>query len=91
MASNTYISNRTGPPHALKSMEEIGSRTGGKRPAVFLDYDGTLTPIVADPEKAVLSDAMRRVLDELSECLPVAVISGRDLPDVQRMVVLFGQ
>jgi trehalose 6-phosphate phosphatase len=86
MVPNTYISNTTSPPHALKSIEEIRTRTEGKKPAVFLDYDGTLTRIVNEPEKALLSDSMRRVLDELSECVPVAVISGRDLPDVQRMV-----
>jgi trehalose-phosphatase len=86
MVVTTLSSVTTGPPHALKSMEEIRSLTEGKTPAVFLDYDGTLTPIVADPEKAHLSDSMLRVLNELSENLRVAVISGRDLPDVQRMV-----
>jgi trehalose 6-phosphate phosphatase len=80
----------TVPPHALKSMDEIRSLTEGKTPAVFLDYDGTLTPIVADPEKAILSDAMRRVLKGLSERVPIAVISGRDLPDVQRMTSIQG-
>jgi trehalose 6-phosphate phosphatase len=78
------------PPHALKSMGEIRSRTEGKTIAVFLDYDGTLTPIVSDPEKATLSDAMRRVLKALSEGVPIAVISGRDLPDVQRMAGIQG-
>lgn len=82
---STLSSVATVPPHALKSMEKIRSRTEGKTIAIFLDYDGTLTPIVADPGKATLSEAMRRVLERLSERVPVAVISGRDLPDVQRM------
>jgi trehalose 6-phosphate phosphatase len=86
----TLSSVATVPPHALKSMKQIRSRTEGKTIAVFLDYDGTLTPIVADPEKAILSDAMRRVLKTLSERLPIAVISGRDLPDVQRMTGIQG-
>jgi trehalose 6-phosphate phosphatase len=31
----------------------------GRRPVLFLDYDGTLAPIVSDPAKAVLSDSTR--------------------------------
>ncbi len=80
----------TAPPHALNSMEEIRSRTGDKTIAVFLDYDGTLTPIVSDPEKAILSEPMRQVLKTLSGRIPVSVISGRDLLDVQRMTSLRG-
>ena len=86
----TLSSVATVPPRALKSMKEIRSRTEGKTIAVFLDYDGTLTPIVADPEMATLSDSMRRVLKALSERFPIAVISGRDLPDVQRMASIQG-
>lgn len=33
----------------------------GKEVAVFLDYDGTLSPIVEDPDKAYISDAVRVV------------------------------
>jgi len=28
----------------------------GKRIIIFLDYDGTLSPIVNDPERAFMSD-----------------------------------
>ena len=50
----------------------------GKRPAVFLDYDGVLTPIVDRPEDAVMTDAMRTVVRELATRCPVCVVSGRD-------------
>ena len=30
----------------------------GKEIVVFLDYDGTLSPIVDDPDKAYMSDAV---------------------------------
>jgi trehalose 6-phosphate phosphatase len=73
-------------PSALERFEEIVGKIENKGIAVFLDYDGTLTPIVDDPEKALLSDAMRDTLIELADHLPVAVISGRDRPDVQRLV-----
>lgn len=57
---------------------------------VFLDYDGTLTPIVETPDKAVLSDEMRALLQKLT-ALPacrVAVISGRGLADLKEKVKL---
>lgn len=33
---------------------------------LFLDYDGTLSPIVDQPEKAFMTDGMRPVLAEVS-------------------------
>lgn len=55
---------------------------------VLLDYDGTLTPIAARPERATLSAATRAVLQRLSRRpgVQVAVISGRALRDVKRQV-----
>ncbi len=53
--------------------------------ALFLDYDGTLTPIVARPELAVLDPATRAALGAVAERCFVAVVSGRDLDDVRAM------
>ncbi|MGB6286294.1 MAG: trehalose-phosphatase, partial [Xanthobacteraceae bacterium] len=61
-------------PSALNLIDEIISDAGGKRPAVFLDYDGTLTPIVSQPEDAWLSDSMRQTLRELAARAPVVAI-----------------
>ncbi|MBN3038577.1 MAG: trehalose-phosphatase [Candidatus Omnitrophica bacterium] len=72
------------------------SRTGkevflqGKKVAFFLDYDGTLTPIVKRPELAVMSEDMRKVITELSKLHTVAVISGRMREDVQKLVDIPG-
>lgn len=71
---------------ALDHVPDILASLRGKRIAVFLDYDGTLTPIVDDPEGALLPDSMKQTLVEMAKRLPVAVISGRDLPDVQKLV-----
>src|SRR5438128_1810884 len=71
-------------PSALEHVQEIAGRSG--RVAVFLDYDGTLTPIVSQPENAWLSDSMRQTLQELAARVPVAILSGRDLDDVRRRV-----
>jgi alpha,alpha-trehalase len=77
-------------PNALDRRDEIRRRLEGSTPAVFLDYDGTLTPIVERPEDAVLQDEARRAVQRLAERIPVAVISGRDLADVRRMVGVNG-
>ncbi|MBC5773285.1 trehalose-phosphatase [Pontibacter sp. KCTC 32443] len=60
----------------------------GKKPAVFLDYDGCLTPIVPRPEQAKLSDQMRDTLQRLSALCFVAVVSGRDRANVEQLVQL---
>src|SRR5438034_179822 len=63
-------------PSALEHVQEIAGRSG--RVAVFLDYDGTLTPIVSQPENAWLSDSMRQTLQELAAQTPVAILRGMD-------------
>jgi alpha,alpha-trehalase len=78
------------PPDALDHFHDIAARLPGRRPAIFLDYDGTLTPIVARPELAVLDRGMRQTVSELAELYPVAMISGRDRADVERLVGLPG-
>jgi trehalose-phosphatase len=75
-------------PDALENMDRIAQMMAGKKLAVFLDYDGTLTPIVMRPEDAVLSSSMRKKVQELSHIFPVAVISGRDRKDVKSLVGL---
>ncbi len=75
-------------PSIWSSEEEIKKRVKYTELAVFLDYDGTLTPIVDDPEDAVLETAMRDTLAELSKNTTVAIISGRDLPDLRQRLGL---
>ncbi len=49
---------------------------------IFLDYDGTLSPIVERPEDAVLSPDMRDILERVAARHRTAVISGRGLTDL---------
>ncbi|MEJ8804553.1 trehalose-phosphatase [Pontibacter sp. H249] len=72
-------------PSALQNIHEL---LGGKTPAVFLDYDGCLTHIVKDPNKAILSDGMRNTLQHLAQVCSVAIVSGRDRADVAKLVQL---
>jgi len=74
-------------PSALEAVEGLAAKMSEvARTAVFLDYDGTLTPIVGSPEQARLSDEMRATLLRLVERCDVAVISGRDLEDVRSLI-----
>nr|WP_237723989.1 trehalose-phosphatase [Rhodococcus sp. DK17] len=73
-------------PDALTSRHELTALLRVRRPAVFLDFDGTLAEIVSDPSEAVLIDGVAAELARLTRECPVAVISGRDLADVQARV-----
>src|SRR5262245_47996976 len=75
-------------PSALEHVQKIAR--SGERLAVFLDYDGTLTPIVSHPENALLSESMRQTLRSLAGRVPVAILSGRDLDDVRGRVHVDG-
>jgi len=75
-------------PSALQRVNDIYGRLAGRTLAVFLDYDGTLTPIVRRPEDAELSKNMRQIIGKLAAHCPVAIVSGRDLKDVRERVGL---
>src|SRR3989440_1806101 len=75
-------------PHALGEREALDRRFVGKQPAVFLDYDGTLTPIRDRPEDAMISASMREAVRRLAERVPVVVVSGRDRQVVQKLMGL---
>lgn len=75
-------------PSAIDRIEPLLASLTGSRPAIFLDYDGTLTPIVPRPEDAVLSPRMRSLLSRLGRAYCVAIVSGRDRKDVANLVGL---
>ncbi|KAK3285012.1 hypothetical protein CYMTET_7365 [Cymbomonas tetramitiformis] len=69
-------------------MESFKTLARGKRLAIFLDYDGTLTPIVKDPDRAFMSDESRASVKLLASQVPTAIISGRCLEKVVGFVQL---
>lgn len=73
-------------PSALDQVDAIVARLGRGRAAIFLDYDGTLTPIVDRPEDARLDAGVRETVAALARRHPLAVVSGRDLDDVRARV-----
>ncbi len=77
-------------PSALDRWDEIAARLDGRRPALFLDYDGTLSPIAPRPELATLPEETRDVLRRLAGRYPVVIVSGRGREDVAALVGLDG-
>jgi trehalose-phosphatase len=73
-------------PDALDSYGDVTAILDGQRPAVCLDFDGTLSPIVPDPDSAQLVDGAAEALARLAERCPVAILSGRDLADIRDRV-----
>jgi len=71
--------------------EELGQLLSSNHTlVVFLDYDGTLSPIVKNPDAAFLPEATRVALKELSAKYPTAIISGRSKEKVKQFVDLDG-
>jgi alpha,alpha-trehalase len=75
-------------PSVWSREEEVRQCLAGKMPAVFLDYDGTLTPIVEDHTKAMLAEEMRAAVALLARHCAVIIISGRDLAKLRELVGL---
>ena len=86
------VSVRTGDrrmsqlPDASEALDALGDR----RPAVFYDFDGTLSDIVDDPDAARPVAGAVQALQKLAAQCPVAVLSGRDLADVATRLGLPG-
>lgn len=81
--------NATDLPEFLSRWTAIARGTvRDRRLAVFLDYDGTLTPIVERPEDAILDDDMRERIKRLAGDCFVAIVSGRDVEFVREQVAL---
>lgn len=68
-------------------------RLQGKSLYIFLDYDGTLVPIreSPDPERSLLPESVGKVLASLrAKGYRIAIVSGRSLKDLKRMVGMSG-
>ena len=77
-------------PSAL-APELIDSLRGGTRSLVFfLDYDGTLAPIVDEPERAFISDQTRETIRRLATVHPVGLVSGRSVDKLRAFLQLDG-
>ncbi|OBH42154.1 trehalose-phosphatase [Mycobacterium intracellulare] len=73
-------------PDAMRALTDTADRLADRRPAVFFDFDGTLSDIVDDPDAARPVAGATEALAKLAVGCPVAVLSGRDLADVTNRV-----
>lgn len=83
-----FLRNSQTLPHLKHCENQILSDLQDKKIFLFLDYDGTLTPIVSDPRKAILSDRMREILFSLAKTdrITVGIVTGRALKSVKHFV-----
>lgn len=77
-------------PAVWRREDEIHRRIAGRRVALFLDYDGTLTPIVADHDKAVIDPEVRATVARLAAQCTVTIVSGRGLARLQELMPIDG-
>lgn len=80
---------RIGPVYFFGSdASDIASVLAGRNIALFLDFDGTLTPIQEDPTQCHLSEEATELLQLIanSDRHHVTVLSGRTLDDVKSRV-----
>uniref|UniRef100_A0A3Q7HV25 trehalose-phosphatase n=1 Tax=Solanum lycopersicum TaxID=4081 RepID=A0A3Q7HV25_SOLLC len=87
-ADVTYLSWMMKYPSALNCFQQIMRQARNKQIVIFLDYDGTLSPIVDDPDRAFMSNEMRSVVSNVAKYFPTAIISGRRRDKVYELVGL---
>ncbi|XP_023546716.1 probable trehalose-phosphate phosphatase J [Cucurbita pepo subsp. pepo] len=75
-------------PSALNMFDEITTASKGKQIVMFLDYDGTLSPIVEDPDRAFMTHEMRAAVKNIAAHFPTAIVSGRRRDKVYEFVGL---
>lgn len=78
------------PINFFDHLNTVAELFRNKTPIIFLDYDGTLTPIVATPDLAVISDDMRETVRRLAQRYKVSIVSGRATDDVRSKVRIDG-
>ena len=77
---------------ALPVPTDLAARLVGTPFLLLLDIDGTITPIAATPAAAVVSDEVRRAIEELTRAsgVHVAIVTGRSVEDARRLVGVNG-
>jgi len=82
-----------GLPRILDRRPEIEARIArAVHLLLFLDFDGTLAPIVPQPGLAELPDPTREILNELAAlpAITISIVSGRSLQNIKRRVGIPG-
>nr|GMC52541.1 probable trehalose-phosphate phosphatase H [Ipomoea batatas] len=75
-------------PSALRMFDRIAEASKGKQIVMFLDYDGTLSPIVEDPDKAFMTKEIFNSSRDVAKHFPTAIVTGRCRSKVYKFVKL---
>jgi trehalose 6-phosphate phosphatase len=81
-----------GMRYLFDDLDAVVARMSDAHLVLFLDFDGTLAPIVQTPEEAKLPAETRSIIESLaaSARCSVAVVSGRSLEDIRGKVGVDG-
>jgi trehalose 6-phosphate phosphatase len=72
-------------------LERLNPILGQKKIGIFCDFDGTLSPIVADPSAAEINPVARELLVTLRDLVTVVgIISGRKADDLSQRIMVDG-
>lgn len=76
----------------FKDWKRIQKTLDAKEIMLFLDYDGTLTPIAPTPAEAVIPNDVKKILSDLSRMpgCSVSVVSGRTLSELKKIIGIPG-
>lgn len=75
-------------PSALREFDTLKKKFSSGKLFIFLDFDGTLSPIVDHYEDAILPEKTKALLEKMQTRYPLTIISGRGLDDVRSRVGL---
>jgi alpha,alpha-trehalase len=93
-ASSKLSDNSTGGsrdlPSALDNKDEILSALQEGTPAIALDFEDVLAPLLEGPANVSLAPRVQKAIKRLSECWMVAVIGEREMADIERTVGVGG-
>ncbi|CAG0898880.1 unnamed protein product, partial [Darwinula stevensoni] len=91
---NEPMGTKTLGPMTMEDFDEVLSDYIGDtaKIALLLDYDGTLAPIAPKPDLALMPAETKNILVRLSNSsdVAIAIVSGRSLEDVRKMVGIDG-
>jgi alpha,alpha-trehalase len=77
---------------AAAHIKDIRKKVGDGKKFIFLDFDGTISDIVNDPDSATPAEGSMEALKEavkIKDCF-VSVISGRNLADLKKYFAIGG-
>ncbi|SCG86034.1 putative trehalose-phosphate phosphatase 8 [Methanobacterium congolense] len=79
------------PKSLMKNLKVFERFKNDKKTVIITDVDGTISEIVPTPQEAFVSYSMKETLTGLSKKFQmVAVVSGRPVEDVKRMIGIEG-